>query len=133
MKKKDSILKRHPIIPSIFFLLFAWVLLYLITGFKEPSQTDQPLISLPSTFRGVQPDWQLDIKKAGIRFELEKETFTYPYQAPQESSKEALRVIRSENGESAIQILILNKQAGGCCEVIVEKDGEFYHSQGIIE
>ncbi|MEO1654588.1 MAG: hypothetical protein AAFU64_13665, partial [Bacteroidota bacterium] len=75
MKKKDSILKRHPIIPSIFFLLFAWVLLYLITGFKEPSQADKQIIPFPSTFQGVQPDWQLDVKKTGITFQLEKETY----------------------------------------------------------
>lgn len=31
---KLSFLKRYPIIPSIFFILFAWMLLVLITQWK---------------------------------------------------------------------------------------------------
>ncbi len=133
MKKKDSILKRHPIIPSVFFLVFAWFLLYLITGFKEPSRASTSQTTPVLEYQGKDPKWQLKINQEGIFFrpKEEAEFVKYPYQAPVTSTKSAsekIQIYRSQHGESQIQIILLKKASTGIYDVIVEQDGQFFHT-----
>ncbi|MDX2306140.1 MAG: hypothetical protein NW226_25235 [Microscillaceae bacterium] len=134
MRKKDSILKRHPIIPSIFFLLFAWVLLYLITGFKDPEKSKKLFDhkAFPELrASGKQNEWDLEITKESIRFTQSNHSFVYPYVEPVVSTKsdaKFLKVYNTQNQNSRIQIFVLKKRETNIYDVIVEKDGEYYYT-----
>ena len=140
MKKRESILKKHPIIPSIFFLLFAWVLLYLITGFKDP-ETSNKLFNKNTVpelkVSNAKDGWDLEITKAQIQFTTDQDakTFIYPYVDPKdatESSNRFLKVYQSSTEESDIKIIILKKGESTILDVIIEKDGDYFYSSGTL-
>lgn len=136
MKKKDNILKRYPIIPSVFFLLFAWMLLYVITAFKESGNRKevQSLAIVDKELceaQGQDPAWNLKINKEGIFFELEdsQKKLRYPYVSPsvtQCDNSEIIRIYKSRNGYDQIVVMFFENPIAETCRAVVEYKGQVY-------
>lgn len=136
MKKKDNILKRYPIIPSVFFLLFAWMLLYVITAFKESGDkkdTQTRAIKNEHTClaQGQDPAWKLQITDQGIFLELpdKHEILSYPYVEPsvsQNDNSEIISIYKSKGSKDEIVIMFFENTMAETCRAVVECRGKVY-------
>lgn len=139
-QKKESILKRHPIVPTVFFILFGWSMLYLITSFKGSKKTNPPSqtqavqkTNKHDIFKcnGTEPFWSLKIEAQEIQFQnmaADKSiSFTLkevlPFQGFPIEDYKIMEGINEQTKET-IRIMIL-KDENGCSDGMSEKNYPF--------
>jgi uncharacterized membrane protein len=140
--KPKNFLQKYPLVPTIFFVLFAWSLLHLITSFKEskktnsfPKNTSDSLSkvlspkpkSKPATLQflachGTEPFWSVKISPKEIVFESpnEEKPTKYPYTQPKEASMVSLEYLsiyesKSSDNKSYIKIIVSKRGANCFC------------------
>jgi hypothetical protein len=66
------LLKEYPLIPAVFFILFAWSILYLVTPYKPSLREQITMDSSPALWQNddsLAQDWQMKITEKFIYFQ----------------------------------------------------------------
>jgi hypothetical protein len=69
-EKKTHFLKRHPLIPAIFFLGMAWGILYMITSNRGKYNLSAPNSPNSFDFQHKNPLWKLQIRAKGMTWKV---------------------------------------------------------------
>ncbi len=131
MSKKQSFLKRNPLIPSIFFILFAWGLLYLITGVKGASSTDtSPNQSF--SFKFSDDGWQIALSEEKITFRASADAPELHYQQPKvkrikADEAHAVQVFSAENKQGDILVYLTHFKSSVYQVIIQQGEAHYYY------
>ncbi|NJL12266.1 MAG: hypothetical protein HC913_04200 [Microscillaceae bacterium] len=131
MSKKQSFFKKHPLIPSIFFILFAWALLYLITTVKGAEASNMnPQLKASLLFENKPDKWRLDFSEKEVRFrpEAKQPVRVFPNVHTQFAQKQAghlVQVITAQNSSDTIQIT-LTRFPARLYQVLIAHQGHFF-------
>ncbi|GAB4403951.1 MAG: hypothetical protein OHK0053_29140 [Microscillaceae bacterium] len=135
MSKKQSFFKKHPLIPSIFFILFAWALLYLITTVKgAEASIMNPQMKASLLFENKPDNWLLDFSEKEIRFrpEAKRPVRVFPdvhTQFTREQAGHWVRVITAQNSSDTIQIT-LTRFPARLYQVLIAHQGRYFYYFG---
>jgi|GEM_PF-2858858 len=135
--KKASFLQQYPLVPAVFFILFAWAILHLVTPYKPALRDIQTMDDSPTLWQSddsLAIDWQLKITEQHIHFQATPQDVwqTYHYQ-------KVLQPIVTFEGASTtrkshIKVFILPEKKGKKQEIlIVQEDKCFYGLVKIIK
>jgi hypothetical protein len=133
MPEKVNFLKKYPLIPSIFFILFAWFCLHLITTCKENSQqiSSNNLIINELAIKANNPDWELTISPQGLVFQttqVGKVEFTYPSQIMLKNDQlGSVRIYETRNTQDEIQVTLIRQSLAPQERVIVKFRSKYYY------
>ncbi len=135
MSKRQSFLKQNPIIPSLFFILFAWGLLYLITGVKGANKSlpaQAPLTVFE--FQDEEKGWRLKLTEQQIEFKPAAQSSTLTYEFPKiqfidAKENHTLKIFKAQNQENQIQVSLTHFKSN-FYQVIIEYNHQFYYYYG---
>ncbi len=134
MNKRDNLLKRHPIIPSVFFLVFAWVLLYIITGFKEAGQVESSE-TYTQTYTAKDPKSDetctltLSEESMILSIDPQKNTYTFPLVKPQIthlSESETMQTFKATSEKDKLLVIIIRDSESQETRTMIEFNGKVY-------
>ncbi|MCU0445512.1 MAG: hypothetical protein MUE85_11390 [Microscillaceae bacterium] len=134
MSEKVNFLKKYPLIPSIFFILFAWFCLHLITTCKDDignSKNHNPLIINELSVKSTNPDWELILHQQGLMFataRLGKFEFAYPQQIIlQNDQTGSVRIYQTQNSQDEIQVTLVRQTSAPQERVVVKFRNKYYY------
>jgi hypothetical protein len=133
MPEKVNFLKKYPLIPSVFFILFAWFCLHLITTCKEnPKQkNNNNLIINELAIKANNPDWELAISSEGLVFQttkVGKVEFAYPQQFILKNDHlGSVRIYETRNTQDEIQVTLIRQSLAPQERVIVKFRNKYYY------
>jgi hypothetical protein len=135
MSKKQGFLKRNPIVPSIFFILFAWSLLYLITGVKGASKNQNTEITSPNfNFQNTSQNWKINFSEDKIQFQTGSNKKTQKYTDPkvkfiETHDNHTIQVFSAQNEQGKI-LVHLTRFKPSVYQVLVQQGDEYYYYYG---
>lgn len=135
MSKKQGFLKQNPIIPSLFFILFAWGLLYLITGVKGANKSlpaQAPLTVFE--FQDEEKGWQLSLTEQKIEFKPDAQSQITTYAFPKiqfidAKENHTLKIFKAQDQNSQIQVSLTHFKSN-FYQVIIQHNHQFYYYYG---
>jgi hypothetical protein len=124
------VLKEYPFVPAVFFILFAWSILYVVTPYKPALRERKIMDTSPAIWQhddSLAQDWQLRITEQYIHF---RETPTGVWQVFTYHTLEHPVLMyegTSTTRKAHIKIFILPKKKNKKSEaIIVQEDRNFY-------
>ncbi len=135
MSKKQGFLKQNPIVPSLFFILFAWGLLYLITGVKGANKSlpaQAPLTVFQ--FQDEEKGWKLDLTEQKIEFTPNAKSKAIVYEFPKiqfidAKENHTLKIFTAQDDKSQLQVSLTHFKSN-LYQVIIQHNKQFYYYYG---
>lgn len=129
-EKKPNFLQKYPVIPAIFFILFAWLILHFITPYKSALRDKNTMDNSPTIWKSddsLATDWQLKITENYIYFKPSQQAVEqiYQYQTTQEPILTFEGV--STTRKSHIKIFVLPEKKGNKREAIITQETKCFY------
>jgi hypothetical protein len=142
MAEKLNFLKKYPLIPSVFFILFAWFCLFLISSYKGTEKTLAPPPSKPAWYNfnelnvsGMEDEkeWRLKISNQDVYFESEdfgKGDFKSTQLIELKKTPENQVLIwREKNAKNTIEVLLNKDFKQGFMDFYINFNGKYFYQR----
>jgi hypothetical protein len=123
------LLKDYPIIPALFFILFAWSILHFLTPYK-PALRKTAMDNSPALWQNddsLSQEWQIRITDKFIHFQESSNSVWQAFTYYTQEAPVLTYVGISTTRKSHIKIFILPEKKGKRCEALILQEDKNYY------
>ena len=129
-EKKANLLQRYPLVPAVFFILFAWGILHFATPYKPALRAQNIMDNTPTLWQSedsTNTEWQLKVTERYIYFRENTQAVWQTYLYQRQEIPILILEGTSTTRKSHIKIFLLPSKKGKRHEtIIIQEEKHFY-------